>query len=187
MRRAIAEEYWMARAVPQQKIATRSGRRFSLRTLFIVSGVIAVPFLLLANLRGSVRPEETVASPLYLLLGVAGVVFAAAIGSAMAGRPGMFAAAGIAACCWIATAVLCSLFSKELKNVLPVHVLGALATLAVLGGIVWSTKKSEEDGHHDTLLKLLKVKHDVQQSQQAKHPDPPPADPIRNPQSEIRN
>lgn len=177
----------MAKSVPQSQISRSRGRRFSLRTLFIASGVVAVPFLLLANLRNSVRPEESVASPLYLLLGVAGVVFAAAIGSAVANKPGMFTAAGIAACCWIAVAALCSLFSKELKAVLPVHVLGALATLAVLAGVVWAARKPEQEGPHDMLMKLLKVKHDVQEAQQAKQLDSPPTNSIRDPQSEIRN
>jgi len=172
----------MAKSIPQPQIRRSLGKRFSLRTLFLISGVIAVPFLLLANLRNSVRPEESVASPLYLLLGITGVVFAAAIGSAVGSRAGMFTSASIAAFCWVALMLLCSLFSKELTAVLPVHVLGAVATLAVLAGIVWATRKPEAEGPHDQLLRLLKIKHDVREAQQARHPDSTPVDsPIQSP------
>jgi hypothetical protein len=131
--------------------------------------VIAVPFLLLANLRNSVRPEESVASPLYLLLGIGGVVLAAAIGSALGNRPGAFAAAGLAACCWIALALLCSQFSMEFKALLPVHALGAVVTVAVLVGVFWSARKPEEEGPHHMLLRLLKVKYNVQEARQARY------------------
>jgi hypothetical protein len=105
--------------------------------LFFVSVAIAVPFLLVANVLHNARPGDTVGSPLYLLLGIAGVVLAAAIGSAVGGRAGLFTAAGVAAVCWVALVVLCGIFSKEMQAVLPIHVLGSLATVAILAVLVW--------------------------------------------------
>jgi hypothetical protein len=176
----------MAKSVPQPRMRVPWGNRFSLRTLFFVSGVVAVPFLLFANLRHTVRPEETVASPLYLLLGIAGVVFAAAIGSAVGSKPGLFAAAGFAGLSWIALIALCGIFSQELMAVLPVHVLFAIGTVAVLAVIVWSVKTPEVEGPHDKLLQLLKVKRDVQEAQHARHPDSAAAESkIQNPESKI--
>jgi hypothetical protein len=178
----------MAKSVQPQPRSVARHSRFSLRTLFIVSGVIAVPFLLLANLQHSARPEQSVASPMYLVLGVAGVVLAAGVGSALADRAGLFAAAGLAALSWIGAVYLCGLFSKELREVLPVHVLAALTTMAVLAAVVWAKKSPEADDPHDHLLRLLQVKHDVQKSQQSKHQDAVPADPpIQNPKSKIQN
>jgi hypothetical protein len=156
--------------------------------LFIVSGVIAVPFLLLANLQHTARPEQSVASPMYLMLGVVSVVLAAGVGSALADKFGMFAAAGLAAASWVGAIYLCGLFSKELKEVLPVHVLAAVATVAVLAIVDRWAKQPEASDPHDHLVRLLRVKHDVQESQQARHPDPVPADdPIQNPKSKIQN
>jgi hypothetical protein len=176
------------RSVPQRKSPVSRRKRYSLRTLFFVSGAIAVPFLLMTNLRHSVRPEETVASPLYLLLGIAGVVFAAAIGSALSSRTGMFAAAGLAAFSWIALVCLCGIFSKELMAVLPVHVIFAAASLVVLAAVVWSARQPEVEGPHDMLLKLLTVKHNVRDAQQAKNLNSNPAESsIENTKSQIRN
>jgi hypothetical protein len=151
----------MAKSFPQLKPPISRGKRYSLRTLFIVSGVIAAPFLLLANLRHSVRPEESVASPLYLVLGVAAVVLAAAIGSALGSTPGMVAAAGLAAISWIAVVLLGGVFSKELMAVLPAHIVGSVGTLAVLAYVARSAKMAEDDATHHRLLKLLQAKRDV--------------------------
>jgi hypothetical protein len=158
----------MAKSFPQYKVRIGPGKGYSLRTLFLVSAVTAVPFLLVANLRHSQRPEDSVGSPLYLLLGIGGVVVAAAIGGALGNRTGMFAAALLAALCWIALVFMCSIFSAKLMTVLPVHVLCAAATLAVTAAVVWSGKRSKEDGPHEMLLRLLRVKHDIEAEQQAK-------------------
>jgi hypothetical protein len=72
----------------QRPVRAAQGR-FTLRTLFIISVAVAVPFLLLANLRNFARPDDSLASPLYLLLGVAGVLFAAVIGNALGRTTGM--------------------------------------------------------------------------------------------------
>lgn len=142
----------------------------------------------MANLRHSLRPEESVASPLYLLLGIAGVVLAAAAGSAMGSRAGMFAAACIAAFCWIGLVLICGWFSKELSAVLPAHVIFAGATIVILAVVGWSARESKEEGPHATLLQLLRVKHDVQARQQGKDQNSAPADSsIPNPKSKIQN
>jgi hypothetical protein len=175
----------MVKSLPQQPIQISRRKRYSLRTLFIVSAVIAVPFLVLANLRHSLRPEDSVASPLYLLLGVAGVIVAAGIGSALGSKTGTFAAAGLAAVSWVGAVYLCGLFSNELQAVLPVHVVFAAATVAVLAVIVRS-KTAEDEGPHNKLLRLLRVKHDVQEAQQAKRQDSIAAESeIQNPKSKI--
>jgi hypothetical protein len=166
----------MAKSLPRLKTQVSRGKRYSLRTLFIVSGVIAVPFLLLANLRHSVRLEESVASPLYLLLGVAGVVLAAAIGSAMDSTPGMVAAAGLAAACWIAVVLLGGVFSKELMAVLPAHIASSVATLAVLAYVARRAKMSDDDETHHRLLKLLQAKRDVRSALDSKNKRSPIAD-----------
>ena len=103
----------MAKSLPQPPLRSARGKRFSLRTLFFVSIAIALPFLLLANVQHSTRPEQSVASPMYLMLGIAGVVVAAAIGSALGSKTSMLVAASLAAFCWIGAVVLCGLFSKE--------------------------------------------------------------------------
>jgi hypothetical protein len=157
--------------LPAQNPSSR-GKRYSLRTLFFVSVAIAVPFLLVANATHSVRPEQSVASPMYLLLGIGGVVLAAAIGSALGSRTSMLVAACLAAFCWIGAVVLCGLFSKELKGALPIHILGAAITVAALAYVAWSAKKSGDVEPEDTLLRLLKVKHDVREAREAKDRKP---------------
>src|SRR5687768_7406631 len=114
----------MAKSLPQPPLRSARGKRFSLRTLFFVSIAIALPFLLLANVQHSTRPEQSVASPMYLMLGIAGVVVAAAIGSALGSKTSMLVAASLAAFCWIGAVVLCGLFSKELSAALPIHLIG---------------------------------------------------------------
>lgn len=143
-------------------------RRFTLRTLFFISAVVAVPFLLMANVRHTQRPEESVASPLYLLLGIAAVVLAAAIGSALGSRTGMYTGAGLAALSWIALVLIGCLYSDELKVVLPVHVLLAAATVTGLAVLSRPRKDAAEDGPHGNLLRLLSVKQIVREAQQAK-------------------
>ena len=156
----------MTRSVQQKQVLVP--RRFTLRTLFFISAVVAVPFLLLANMRHSQRPEESVASPLYLLFGIAAVVLAAAIGSALGSRTGMYAGAGLAALCWIALVLIGCLFADELKVVLPAHVLCCATTMIILAVVSRPRKDSAEDGPHGNLLRLLSVKHNVREAQQAK-------------------
>jgi hypothetical protein len=158
----------MAKSLSQPQVRSSRSKRYSLRTLFFVSIAIAVPFLLVANATHSVRPEQSVASPMYLLLGIGGVVLAAAIGSALGSRTSMLVAACLAAFCWIGAVVLCGLFSKELARALPVHVLGAVISVAILGYIAWTAKKSGDVEPEDTLLRLLKVKHDVREARESK-------------------
>jgi hypothetical protein len=165
----------MAKSLPQQKLRIGLGKSYSLRTLFLVSAVIAIPFLLFANLRHNLRPEDSVGSPLYLLLGIGGVVLAAIIGSAVGSRSGMFTAACLAALCWIALVLMGGLFSKELMAVLPVHALCAAAALVVMTVVVRPGKGSNDEGPHEMLLKLLRVKHDVEVAQQAKKLESRPA------------
>lgn len=158
----------MAKSLPQPPLRSARGKRFSLRTLFFVSIAIALPFLLLANVQHSTRPEQSVASPMYLMLGIAGVVVAAAIGSALGSKTSMLVAASLAAFCWIGAVVLCGLFSKELSAALPIHLIGAVTTVAVLAYLAWSAKNSGDVEPQDTLLRLLKAKHDVREAQKAK-------------------
>ena len=156
----------MTRSAEQKQVLVP--RRFTLRTLFFISAVVAVPFLLMANMRHSQRPEESVASPLYLLFGIAAVVLAAAIGSALGSRTGMYAGAGLAALCWIALVLIGCLFADELKVVLPAHVLCCATTMIILAVVSRPRKDSAEDGPHGNLLRLLSVKQNVREAQQAK-------------------
>ncbi|HEX5103444.1 MAG TPA: hypothetical protein VFV87_06515 [Pirellulaceae bacterium] len=157
----------MAKSIPAPPIRTTPKGRYSLRTLFLISGLIALPFLLMANALHQARPDDSIASPLYLALGVGGVVLAAAIGSALGSRAGMLTCAGLAAVGWIALVLVCSEFSQKLASVLPVHVLAAAVTVVVLAFVVRTPKESSEEGPHGMLVKLLKVKRDVQDAGQA--------------------
>jgi len=178
----------MVKSITQSQSPIPSGKRFSLRTVFFVSIAIAVPFLILANLRYSSRPEASVASPVYLLLGVAGVVLAAGVGGALGNKAGLFASAGLAAFCWVGAVYICGLFSNELAAVLPVHIVCAAATVTVLALVVRLGKKSEELEPHKMLLRLLKTKHDVQESLQTKRHHPSDAEtPMHSPQSDLHN
>ena len=105
---------------------------------------------------------------MYLMLGIAGVVVAAAIGSALGSKTSMLVAASLAAFCWIGAVILCGLFSKELSAALPIHLIGAVTTVAVLAYLAWSAKNSGDVEPQDTLVRLLKAKHDVREAQKAK-------------------
>jgi hypothetical protein len=139
----------------------RSQRRFTLRTLFIISVAIAVPFLLLANLRNAARPDDSLASPLYLLVGVAGVLFSAAIGNALAHKPGMIATAIVSGLIWILLVALLSEFSDMLTRQLPVHIVAAIATIAGLVAVVQRHRESTDDTPHEHLARLIEVKRQV--------------------------
>ena len=136
----------------------RIQRRFTLRTLFIISVAIAVPFLLLANLRNAARPDDSLASPLYLLVGVAGVLFSAAIGNALAQRPGMIVTAIAAGLIWILLVALLSEFSDMLTRQLPLHIVAAIATIAGLVAVVHRHRESTDDTPHEHLTRLIEVK-----------------------------
>jgi len=141
--------------------------RFTLRTLFFVSIAIAVPFLLLANLRSFARPDDSLASPLYLLVGVAGVLVSAAIGNALAQKPGMLVTAAIAGLIWILLVALLSQFSDMLTRQLPVHVVVVVATIASLAAIVQRQRESTDDTRHEHLVRLIQVKKELQDASAA--------------------
>jgi len=134
------------------------GGRYSLRTLFFVSVVIAIPFLLLANTRNFARPDESLGSPLYLIAGVLIVLISAAIGSALGGTKGLLVLAGGAAASWILLVLVCSEFSHTLWRLLPVHALAAIATVAGLAYVVRSRREESGEGPHPVLARLLAVK-----------------------------
>jgi len=132
--------------------------RYSLRTLFLVSAAIAVPLLLLANLRNSTRPDDSLASPLYLLLGVAGVLFAAIIGNALGRAPGMIITGIAAGLIWILLVALLSQFSDMLTRQLPVHIVAIVLTIVGLAAAVRRHRESTDDTPHEHLVRLLKAK-----------------------------
>lgn len=80
----------------------------------------------------------------------------------------MYAGAGLAAVCWIALVLIGCLFADELKVVLPAHVLCCATTMIILAVVSRPRKDSAEDGPHGNLLRLLSVKHNVREAQQAK-------------------
>jgi len=142
--------------------------RFTLRTLFIISVAIAVPFLLLANLRSVARPDDSLASPLYLLLGVAGVLFAAVIGNALGRTPGMLITGIAAGLIWISLVALLSQFSDMLTRQLPVHIVAVVLTIAGLTAAVRRHRESTDDTPHEHLVRLLKVKSSLNNASTAK-------------------
>ena len=105
---------------------------------------------------------------MYLLLGIAAVVVAAAVGSAVGDRAGLFAAAGLAAFSWVGAVYVCGLFSRELEAVLPAHIACAVATVAVMALVVRFARKSADLEPQETLQRLQKVKQGVRESQHAK-------------------
>ena len=145
--------------------------RYSLRTLFLVSVAIAVPLLLLANLRNSTRPDDSLASPLYLLLGVAGVLFAAIIGNALGQTRGMLITGVVAGLIWILLVALLSQFSDMLTRQLPVHVVAVVLTVIGLAAAVHRHRESTDDTPHEHLVRLLKAKSRLYQAPSAEPAD----------------
>lgn len=151
---------------------SRNRRRFTLRTLFFVSVAIAVPFLLLANLRSFARPDDSLASPLYLLVGIAGVLVSAAIGNALAGKPGTLITAVAAGLIWILLVALLSQFSDMLTRQLPVHVVVVVATIASLAAVVQRHRDSTDDTTHEHLVRLIQVKRELHDACSAERATP---------------
>ncbi len=146
-----------------------SQRRFTLRTLFFISIAIAVPFLLLANLRNAARPDDSLASPLYLLVGVAGVLFSAAVGNALAGRSGMIVTAIAAGLVWTLLVALLSEFSDMLTKQLPVHIVAVVVTIAGLAALAHRHRESTDDTPHEHLVRLIEVKKQLQDAGAQSH------------------
>jgi hypothetical protein len=136
-------------------------RAYTLRSLFFVSLFAAVPFLLLANIRSQSRPDDSLASPLYLAVGVAAVLIAAAIGNAAGRTVGLFVLAGAAGLTWVTLVAVCSEFSHTLRTLLPVHIAAATATVLGLVAIVRRHRETGGEGTHEMLVQLLKVKESV--------------------------
>ena len=63
--------------------------RYSLRTLFIFSLVVAFPFVVFANVRSAYHPEYVLTSPVYLVVCVIGVLAFAAMGDTLGGNSGV--------------------------------------------------------------------------------------------------
>jgi hypothetical protein len=167
--RAMNDRFTNEHAAHKRPVA-KSHPRFTLRTLFFVSVALAVPFLLIANLRNAARPDDSLASPLYMLFGVAAMLIAAAIGKALAHTPGMLINAGIAGVAWISLVVLLSDFSAMLARQLPVHVVAVIATMVGLAAVVHWRRESNDDTLHEHLVRLLKVKsslHDAEKTEPA--------------------
>jgi Na+/melibiose symporter-like transporter len=152
--------------------AAVSQRRFTLRTLFIVSVALAVPFLLMANLRNAARPDDSLASPLYLLFGVAAILIAAAIGNALAHRLGTIVTACAAGLLWILLVALLSQFSDMLSRQLPVHIVVVIVTIAGVAAAIYRQRESTDDTPHEHLVRLLKVKSSLHEAVKA---DPGPS------------
>ena len=167
---SLAVQIMTGVAGPKPSTGGNKGR-YSLRTLFIVSVAIAVPLLLLANLRNSTRPDDSLASPLYLLLGVAGVLFAAIIGNALGRTPGMLITGVVAGLIWILLVALLSQFSDMLTQQLPVHVVVVVLTIVGLAAAVHRHRESTDDTAHEHLVRLLKVKSSLHQAPSAEPAD----------------
>jgi hypothetical protein len=133
-----------------------------------------VPFLLLANLRNATRPDDSLASPLYLIAGVLAVLTCGAIGNALGRTGGMIATAAGAAFIWVALVWICGEFSQTLRTLLPVHAAAAVATVVCLAVIVRSRREPAEEGPHAMLSQLLAVKIGLQRKPTK---DEPPASP----------
>jgi hypothetical protein len=146
--------------------------RYSLRTLFLVSVAVALPLLLVANLRFGARPDDSLASPLYLLIGVAGVLVSATIGNALGRVPGMLVTAIAAGLSWILLVALLSQFSQMLTQQLPVHVIAVVLTIGGLVAAVRMHREPNDDTPHEHLARLLEVKSRLHQAQPTDPPDP---------------
>jgi hypothetical protein len=158
-------------------MAAAPRRRYTLRSLFVLSAAIAVPFLLLANLRNATRPDDSLASPLYLIAGVLAVLTCGAIGNALGRTAGMIATATGAALIWIALVWLCGEFSGTLRTLLPVHVAAAAATVIGLAMVVRSRREPTEEGPHAMLSRLLAVKSGLKHQPPTQEREPPAAPP----------
>ena len=143
----------------RRKAATR--QKFTLRTLFFVSAAIALPFLLIANFRSAARPDDSLASPVYLLAGVAAVLVSAVIGNALGRTTGMLVTGSIAAFCWILFVAMLSQFSSMLSQQLPVHMAVTILTVIALGAAAYQHREPADDSIHEHLTRLLKVKGDL--------------------------
>lgn len=167
----------MTGPAPTRPPAAAPRSRYSLRSLFVLSAAVAVPFLLLANLRNATRPDDSLASPLYLIAGVVAVLTCGAIGNALGRTAGMIATAAGAAVIWVALVWLCGEFSGTLRMLLPVHIAAAAATVIGLALVVRSRREPTEEGPHAMLSRLLAVKS-------ALKPQPPKDEPPATPPSE---
>jgi hypothetical protein len=115
-----------------ERPAAKPSMRFSLRSLFLVSAAIALPLLMLANLRGNRRLEDSLGSPVYLLAAVAAMIASAAIGSALGHKVGTIATAIAAGIAWITLIILLCGYSPALARLAPGHVVAAVATVAAI-------------------------------------------------------
>ena len=136
-------------------------RSFGLRALFGISVLLAIPFLVLANLVRESRPEDSIASPAYLVLGILGVLFFAAIGNALGGTKGTIAAAIIAGTTWLGVLLLGIEFSEELLIVLPLHLLALVTTITIITVVALRQKEGTGGASHETMQELIEVKRRV--------------------------
>jgi hypothetical protein len=143
--------------------AAKQSMRFSLRSLFLVSVMIALPLLLLANLRGNRRLEDSLGSPVYIFAGIAAVVASAAIGSALGHKVGTIATALAAGIAWIALVVLLSGFSVALARLAPGHVAVAVLTVAAIAIAVYRQRDPPDLIPPDYYSRLLDVRDQVRQ------------------------
>ncbi len=158
---------------------------FTLRSLFFVSLLVAVPFLLLANLRSQSRPDDSLASPLYLAVGVVAVLISAAIGNAVGNTRGLFVLASATGLIWVMLVALCSEFSNTLRMLVPAHVAPATATVLSLAAIVRRHRDTPGDGPHPMLQRLLKVKSGLRHMHSVDDSQIRPGTPEATPQADV--
>jgi hypothetical protein len=139
--------------------AKQQSMRFSLRSLFLVSVTIALPLLMLANLRGNRRLEDSLGSPVYIFAGIAAVVASAAIGSALGHKVGTIATAIFAGLAWIALVILLSGFSSALARLAPGHVAVAVCTVAAIIVAVCRQRDPPDLIPADYYSRLLEVRN----------------------------
>jgi hypothetical protein len=144
--------------------------------LFVVSVCLAAPLLVPANMITDSRPEDSVASPVYLVLGVLGLLLFAMIGNALGDTAGTIAATLIAGAVWLGAVLLGSEFSEPLLMQLPLHVITIVTTVICISVIAI---RREEVPHYEideTIQQLGEVKRSVrtqlEQPQRAFTKDP---------------
>ncbi|MDP6446713.1 MAG: hypothetical protein QGG36_19555 [Pirellulaceae bacterium] len=121
--------------MPRRSTETGHRPRYTLRSLFMVGLVAALPLILLANFRLANfrgitnRPDDFLASPMLLMAGVFGVLFSAAIGSALGGWRGASAAAVVAGVAWISGMLAISDENRVVANQVPPHIVAASVTV----------------------------------------------------------
>lgn len=158
-----------------QKPTSRVGSRgYSLRTLFIVSFFIAVPFLVGAIARSDFKTADAAGAPIFLLAGVGAVLLGALVGFSFAQKTGAYIGTLAVGGIWISaiSAMFVTTDVKQRAFSLGLHA-GAsfISTSLVLFWIHFHREPTIETEPSRSLEKLLAVKAKCFPS--AGKPEPP--------------